>query len=141
MGCNQKQSSSIAGEDASNQDAYIDASSNDDDVTTDDKPAIQTTTKIIEEDDQTKIVATGRAKKGRDVSLSRQMAANRARQKLKAFLEKKGYLKDADQNVANITIEKYYTKNKFIYAQAVYKLSENSVNQSIPISSKLSDDN
>ncbi len=68
--------------------------------------------------------ATGRARKGRDVSLSRQAAANRARGNLLKLLKEKGYSVEPPGILREAVIERYFFKGKFIYAVSSLPLSK-----------------
>jgi hypothetical protein len=79
---------------------------------------------IFGEGDQAVIRATGRARKGRDVSLSRQAAANRARGNLLKLLKEKGYTVEPPGILREAVIERYFFKGKFIYAVSSLPLSK-----------------
>jgi len=79
---------------------------------------------IFGEGDEAVIRATGRARKGRDVSLSRQAAANRARGNLLKLLKEKGYTVEPPGILREAVIERYFFKGKFIYAVSALPLSK-----------------
>ena len=79
---------------------------------------------IFGEGDEAVIRATGRARKGRDVSLSRQAAANRARGNLLKLLKEKGYTIEPPGILREAVIERYFFKGKFIYAVSSLPLSK-----------------
>jgi hypothetical protein len=79
---------------------------------------------IFGEGDEAVIRATGRARKGRDVSLSRQAAANRARGNLLKLLKEKGYSVEPPGILREAVIERYFFKGKFIYAVSSLPLSK-----------------
>ena len=68
--------------------------------------------------------AVGKAFKGRDVSLARQAAANRARKNLAKLLKKEGYPLDPPEVLRGATIERIYTRGKFVYAECVLALPD-----------------
>ncbi len=68
--------------------------------------------------------ATGKARKGRDVSLARQAAANRARRNLVKLLKKEGYSLQPPGVLREATIERVYTRGKFVYAECVLALPD-----------------
>jgi hypothetical protein len=72
--------------------------------------------------DQKIVRARGKAKRGHDVSLSRDLAANHARKNLSDMLKKSGIMLE-DQNVLEgAAIERYWNKGRYIYAEAVLTL-------------------
>ena len=79
---------------------------------------------IFGEGNDAVIRATGRARKGRDVSLSRQAAANRARGNLLKLLKEKGYTVEPPGILREAVIERYFFKGKFIYAVSSLPLSK-----------------
>jgi hypothetical protein len=89
---------------------------------------------ISGEGENTVVRATGRARKGRDVSLSRQAAANRARGNLLELLEKNGYSVEPPGILREAVIERYFSKGKFIYAVSSLPLSKlaGALNESAP---------
>jgi hypothetical protein len=79
---------------------------------------------VFGEGEDAVIRATGRARKGRDVSLSRQAAANRARGNLLKLLKEKGYTVEPPGILREAVIERYFFKGKFIYAVSSLPLSK-----------------
>jgi hypothetical protein len=98
---------------------------------------------IFGEGDGAVIRATGRARKGRDVSLSRQAAANRARGNLLNLLKEKGYSVEPPGILREAVIERYFFKGKFIYAVSSLPLSKvtGALNESEPPPSNTPEDN
>ena len=98
---------------------------------------------IFGEGEDAIIRATGRARKGRDVSLSRQAAANRARGNLLKLLKEKGYTIEPPGILREAVIERYYFKGKFIYAVSSLPLSKvtGTLNESDPPPSNTPEDN
>lgn len=89
------------------------------------------------------IRATGRARKSRDISLSRQAAANRARRNLFKVLKEKGYSVEPPGILREAVIERYFFKGKFIYAVSSMPLSKvtGSLNESGQPPSNTPEDN
>lgn len=98
---------------------------------------------IFGEGEDAVIRATGRARKGRDVSLSRQAAANRARGNLLKILKEKGYSVEPPGILREAVIERYFFKGKFIYAVSSLPLSKvtGTLNESDPPPSNTPEDN
>ncbi len=68
--------------------------------------------------------ATGKARKGMDVSLARQSASSRARANIAKLLKDKGYTLDPPGVLNNVTIERIWTEGRYVYALGVLPLSE-----------------
>jgi len=98
---------------------------------------------IFGEGEDAVIRATGRARKGRDISLSRQAAANRARGNLMKLLKEKGYSVEPPGILREAVIERYFFKGKFIYAVSSLPLSKvtGSLNESENPPSNTPEDN
>jgi hypothetical protein len=98
---------------------------------------------VFGEGDEAVIRATGRARKGRDISLSRQAAANRARGNLLKLLKEKGYSVEPPGILREAVIERYFFKGKFIYAVSSLPLSKvtGSLNESENPPSNTPEDN
>lgn len=79
---------------------------------------------VFGEGEDAVIRATGRARKGVDISLSRQTAANRARGNLLKLLKEKGYTIEPPGILREAVIERYFFKGKFIYAVSSLPLSK-----------------
>lgn len=73
---------------------------------------------ILEEGSRVLARAVGKAPKGRDISLARDRAANRAREKLLKLLEEKGYETEAPGKLEGATIKRFWKKGRFMYAEA-----------------------
>ena len=98
---------------------------------------------VFGEGEEAVVRATGRARKGRDVSLSRQAAANRARGNLLNLLKEKGYSVEPPGILREAVIERYFFKGKFIYAVSSLPLSKvtGTLNESDPPPSTTPGDN
>jgi len=68
--------------------------------------------------------AVGKAPLGRDVSLARQAAANRARARLAKLLKEKGIISQALGLLRGASIEKFYTRGRFVYAVGVVDITD-----------------
>jgi hypothetical protein len=78
---------------------------------------------IFYEDSKAYAVAVGKAPRGRDVSLARDHAAASARANLLALLKEKGYAFDPPDTLQGATIERYWNKGRFTYAESVVPLA------------------
>jgi hypothetical protein len=79
---------------------------------------------IFGEGDSAVIRATGICPKGRDVSLARQVAAQRARRNLLKLMKEKGYPVESPGILRESVIERFYFKGKFVYAISSIPLSK-----------------
>jgi hypothetical protein len=73
------------------------------------------------EDETSALVkSTGRAQKGQDIGMARDLAANRARLGITKLLKEKGYPVELPGYMQGVTIEKVYTKGRYVYAVASF---------------------
>jgi hypothetical protein len=73
--------------------------------------------------------AVGKAPRGHDIGLSRDAAANRARKELLKLLREKGVDLPGGKLPEGVTIEKFWVKGKFVYAEARYRPPAQALNQ------------
>ncbi|NMB74459.1 MAG: hypothetical protein GYA21_04945 [Myxococcales bacterium] len=73
--------------------------------------------------------AIGKAPRGHDIGLSRDAASNRARKELLELLRKKGVELPGGKLPEGVTIEKFWVKGKFVYAEARYRPNAQALNQ------------
>lgn len=73
--------------------------------------------------------AVGKAPRGHDIGLSRDAAANRARKELLKLLREKGVELPGGKLPEGVTIEKFWVKGKFVYAEARYRPQAPTLNQ------------
>jgi hypothetical protein len=91
---------------------------------------------IVEEGEEKVVQAVGKARKGMDVSLSRQAASNRARAGIAKLLKEKGIEIDPPGMLNGVTIERIWTEGKFVYALGKLVIpADQPVNDSDPASS------
>ncbi|HUU02007.1 MAG TPA: hypothetical protein VM425_11230 [Myxococcota bacterium] len=76
--------------------------------------------------------AEGRAPKGVDISLARQAAANRARANLAKILKDKGISVESPMTLRGATIERVYTRGRYVYAVAAVSLPEQDDGVNVP---------
>jgi hypothetical protein len=76
--------------------------------------------------------AKGRAPKGVDISLARQAAANRARANLAKLMKDKGFSTESPLNLQDATIERFYTRGRYVYAVAAMTLPEQDGSVNVP---------
>jgi len=107
-----------AGEAPSDLEEPVEAVDAGEDAGTLDEP----TTGIQTVGEQTFATAVGKVKKGRDISLSRDHAANVARKNLLKLLKDKGIESKDAKELKNATIKRFWVKGKFLYAEAVVEL-------------------
>jgi len=79
---------------------------------------------VFGEGEDAVIRAIGICPKGRDVSLARQVAAQRARRNLLKLMKDKGYPVESPGILRESVIERFYFKGKFIYAVSSIPLSK-----------------
>jgi hypothetical protein len=98
---------------------------------------------VFGEGDNAVLRATGRARKGRDISLSRQAAANRARGNLLKLMKTKGYPVETPGILRESVIERFFFKGKFVYAVSAIPLSKvtGTLNESETAPSNTPEDN
>jgi hypothetical protein len=87
--------------------------------------------------------ATGICPKGRDISLARQVAAQRARRNLLKLMKEKGYSVETPGILRESVIERFFFKGKFVYAISAIPLSKvtGSLNESEKAPSNTPEDN
>ncbi len=76
--------------------------------------------------------AEGRAPKGVDISLARQAASNRARANLAKILKDKGISVESPMTLRCATIERVYTRGRYVYAVAAVSLPEQDDGVNVP---------
>jgi hypothetical protein len=87
--------------------------------------------------------ATGICPKGRDISLARQVAAQRARRNLLKLMKEKGYSAETPGILRESVIERFYFRGKFVHAVSAIPLSKvtGSLNESEKTPSNTPEDN
>ena len=98
---------------------------------------------VFGEGEEAVIRATGLTPKGRDVSLARQVAAQRARRNLLKLMKEKGYSVETPGILRESVIERFFFKGKFVYAVSAIPLSKvtGALNESDPPPSNTPEDN
>jgi hypothetical protein len=98
---------------------------------------------IFGEGEDAVIRATGLCPRGRDVSLARQVAAQRARRNLLKLMKEKGYPVESPGILRESVIERFYFKGKYVYAVSSIPLSKvtGTLNESDPPPSNTPEDN
>lgn len=107
--------------DAGSQAADVEAAPDEGPVDAGIEPA-EPTTGIQQEGDRAVAHAIGKAPKGHDISLSRDAAANRARQALLKLLKEKAIELPDGKLPEGVTIDRIWVKGKFIFAEASWPL-------------------
>lgn len=98
---------------------------------------------VFGEGEDAVIRATGLCPRGRDVSLARQVAAQRARRNLLKLMKEKGYPVESPGILRESVIERFYFKGKYVYAISSIPLSKvtGTLNESNPPPSNTPEDN
>lgn len=80
-------------------------------------------TGIFNDDSKGFARAVGKAPLSRDINLARDNAAASARQNLLTLLKENGYRLDLPDTLQGATIERYWKKGKYLYAESVIPLT------------------
>jgi hypothetical protein len=83
-------------------------------------------------DDEGRLSAEGRARKGMDIGLSRDHAAAMARRNLLKKLKDRGILPPETKELQGAAIDRYWMRGKYVYAEASISLGEEPDDVNVP---------